>query len=703
MSMKKSSLFGVIGSGVGVCLAVAPGVGVAQGSSAMPVEEIEVRALAVREGTDRVAAPFSVIDARQLLEDGAATLGEALDGQPGVHSDTYGGGASRPVIRGQTLPRVTVLSDGAALMDASGVSPDHAVTADPLLAQQIEVLRGPSTLLYGGGAIGGVVNIVDSKIPAAVPDSNVEGFFAVRGNSVAGEGAGAASLTGRIRDNLAYHFEGSHRETDDYRVPRWHEPRVDGTRADSGNASGGLSWVGDNGHLGLAYSSRHDEYALPGHDHEYEGCHPHGSTLHCGGHGDGEEADHDHDHESEHGVPFVDLVSRRIDLRGEFNDPLPGIEQIRLRGSHTDYRHDEIEAGEAGSTFTNKGYEVRVEVQHRPLAGWSGAFGVQYSDTDFGAAGAEAFVPDTAERAMAVFAVQHREINDAWHVELGARHERQDLHPQSQEVEGLNRPAMDDAATSFSGAAIWTFLPRFSLTFSAAHSERMASSQELYARGIHLGTNTYECGLASFPANCGEPGQPAGVDVETSRNLEIRLRRTEGDLTFSAGVFHNRVEDYIHARTLDRHDDFRLIQYVQKDATFKGLEAEVSYRLSPQWSVSAFGDGVRGEFRAGGNLPRISPARYGVRLRTSHQAFDGELEYYRVSEQERLADFEESTPGYNMLNATLSHAVDRDERFTLFLRGRNLLDELVWNHTSFLANVIPLPGRGISAGVKARF
>lgn len=698
-----SPLMIAVGSGMGISLAMLPGVGLAQGSASVPVEEIEVRALAVREGATRIASPFSVVDALQLLEDGAATLGDALNAQPGVHSDTYGGGASRPVVRGQTLPRVAVLSDGVALMDASAISPDHAVTVEPMLAQQIEVLRGPATLLYGGGAIGGVVNVVDNRVPTFVPDRNVEGFLAFRGNSVAGEGAGALSLTGRVADNIAFHFEGSHREADDYRVPDREKSRVDGTRADSGNATGGLSWVGDDAYLGLAYSWRHDEYALPGHDHEYEDCHPHGSTLHCGGHGDEEEHDHHHDHEHEHGAPFVDLVSRRIDLRGEFNNPMAGIETIRLRGSHTDYRHHELEAGEAGSTFTNNGYEVRVEVQHKPLAGWTGAFGVQYSDADSGAAGAEAFVPDTAERTLAAFVVEHREINDSWHLELGARHERQELDPEPQAAEASNRPAVDDSATSFSGSVIWSFMPRFSLTFSAAHSERMARSQELYARGIHLGTNTYECGLIPFPGNCGEPEDDMENNRETSRNVEIRLRKTEGDLTFSAGAFRNRVEDYINASTLDRHEDFRLIQYTREDATFTGLEAELRYQLSRQWWVTAFGDSVRGDLDHGGNLPRISPARYGVRLGTSRGTSDGEVEYYRVNRQNRIADFEESTPGYNMLNMTLSHTVSGDERFTLFLRGRNLLDELVWNHTSFLADVIPLPGRSFSAGVRARF
>lgn len=710
MSIKPNLLSVAIRVAVGISLVSTAGQGLAQssqeqqeGDASRRIEEIEVRALGVRESADRIAPPFSIIGAQQLLEEGAATLGDALSGQPGVHSDTYGGGASRPVIRGQTAPRVTVLSDGASILDASGISPDHAVAADPLLAQQIEVLRGPATLLYGGGAIGGVVNVVDNKVPTYVPDDNLEGMLSLRGNSVADEGAGALSLTGRVADNLAFHLEGSHREADDYKVPDWHESRVEGTWTDSENVSGGLSWVDGDNYLGLAYSYRHDQYGLAGHEHEYEDCHPHGSSLHCGGHGDEEEHDHDHEHEHEHGSPFVDLVSRRVDVRGEFNRPFTGVEQVRLRASYTDYRHDEAEAGEVGSTFTNEGYEARVEIQHVPVAGWIGVLGLQYSDTDFGAVGEEAFVPNTAEQTMAVFIVEHLELNEAWHLELGARHERQDLEPEQQAPAILNRPAMDDQASSFSASAIWAFAPRYSLTFSAAHSERMAQSQELYARGIHLGTNTYECGLATFPISCGEPLDNSDIEKETSRNIEVRLAKSTGDITFSIGGFHNKVDDYIYARTLDQYEDFRLIQYSQQNATFTGLEAEVSYQWSPQWSASLFGDTVRADFDDGANLPRISPPRYGVRVNAAYASLDWELEYYRVERQEDAADFEERTPGYNMLNMTLGYVPDGNERYLLFLRGNNLLDEQVWNHTSFLANTVPLPGRNISAGLKLNF
>lgn len=703
MRCKVHSLSMAVSAVLGGALATASPVGLAQGGPSREViHEIEVRALGVREDPGRIASPFSIVDGQRLLESGGATLGDALAGQPGVHADTFGAGASRPVIRGQAAPRVAVLSDGVSIADASAISPDHAVTADPLLAHRVEVLRGPAALLYGGGAIGGVVNVVDGKIPTSMPEDPAQGFVVLRGDSVADERAAALSLTARATDHLAFHVEGSHREADDYRVPDWEESRVHGSYADSDNYSGGLSWIDGEDYIGLAYSYRRDEYGLPGHDHEYDGCHPHGSALHCGGHDDhdhdhGHGHDHDHDHEA---APYIDLASRRVDLRAEFNQPFAGAERVRLRAAHTDYRHHEIEGDEIGTTFTNKGYEGRIEIQHVPLAGWSGVVGLQYANADLGATGVEAFIPTTESENLAIFLVEHRELGERWHLELGARHERQDLRPRN---DPRNRPAIDDHATSISAAAIWAFAPDYSLTFSATRSQRLAQAQELYARGVHLATNTYECGLVAHPLTCGGADNNADIERETSHNVEIRLRKTRGDLTFSLGAFHNEIDNYIHARTLDRYEDFRLIKYTQRDAAFTGGEAEATYHFSEQWAVTVFGDIVRAEFDGGDNLPRISPARYGGRLNASYRMIDGELEYYRVARQGDVADYEEKTPGYDMLNMTLSYRFGGDERYTLFLRGSNLLDDEVWNHTSFLANVVPLPGRNLSAGLKVAF
>ncbi len=664
-----------------------------------PATLATVNAVAISEDADRISAPYSVVSGDDLLRKGAGTLGEALDSLPGVRADTFGGGSSRPVIRGQVGPRVKVLSDSTSVLDASDISPDHAVTVDPLLGSQVEVLRGPATLLYGGGAIGGVVNVIDDKIARELPQDGREGRLVIRGNTVAEERAAAASLTQQIGGNFVLHAEGSWRDADDYRVPDQEERRVDGTFAESRNASVGLSWIGDTGHVGLAYSYRDDDYGLPGHSHEYESCHPHGSALHCGDHGGDDDHDHDHDHEHE-APPTIDLLSKRVDLRGEFADPFAGFSRIRFRAAHTDYRHHELEEGEIATTFSNRGYETRIELEHKPIGAWTGVFGLQHSDTTFNAVGEESFMPKVDTRATGLFLVEHFEPSEQWHFELGARHEWLEHTPID---DARNRPRFDDTATSYAASAIWEFMPDVSLTFSAAHSERLPHAQELYARGVHLATNTYECGLLPSALTCGGAANDRAFDKESSRNYELMLRRMAGDFTFSVGAYVNRIDDYIYARTLDRFEDFRLIKYSQRDVDFRGVEAEVGYRFTEVLSATVFLDHVRAEFAdGGGNVPRIPGSRFGGRLNAAWEAIDGELELYHVGRQRDIADFETETPGYDMLNLTVNYRF-ADGRTRVFVRGSNLLDEQVWNHASFLADSVPLPGRNLSVGLTYDF
>ena len=674
-------------------------VGVLAQDDALP--EVRVSALAIDEEA-RIVAPYSQLDEEQIFSRGG-TLGELLSGLPGVHSDSFGGGASRPVLRGQTAPRVQVLSDSATLFDASDISPDHAVVTDPLLARRIEVLRGPATLLYGGGAIGGVVNILDDKIAVRQPDEVFSGSLALRSATVAREKAAALEVNAGLGEHLVLHLEGSRRDTDDYEAPGWPEPHVDGTYSDSENASAGLSWVGERGYLGLAYSYRNDQYGIPGHGHEYEDCHPHGSALHCGGHDDhddGHDHDHDHAHDEAHVAPWIGLDSRRVDLRGELRQPLTGIHRIRIRGSHTDYAHDEIEAGTTLTNYRNRSHEGRIEIDHEPLFGWHGVIGAQFAETRFRADGVEAFLPATDSTTQGLFVVEHYDFNAQWHLEAGLRHERQQHEPVN---DTRNRPDFDSDALSFSGALIWTFDDVHSLSVTVAEAQRLPHLQELYARGIHLATNTYECGLMPHPLTCGGADNNQALGRETSRNIDIALQRHSGALTWRVNLYHNAVDDYLYGRTLDQFEAFRLVKYTRQDATFHGLEAELEYRFSEVFSAGVFGDYVRGELDAGGNLPRMSPARLGARLQYAARGLDAEVEFIRVDGQDDIAAYEQVTPGYNLLNATLSYSPVNGEAYSVFLRGSNLLDDEIWNHSSFLASTIPLPGRNFSVGLSYRF
>lgn len=637
---------------------------------------------------DDMVTPVTSLSGGELVRARESTLGETLNNQPGITSSHFGAGASRPVIRGMDGPRVKILSDGAEIQDASTISPDHAVAFEPLLSERIEVLRGPSALAYGGGAMGGVVNIIDRKIPTALPSKPVEGSAEVRANSAAREKTGAFELTGAA-GNVVLHAEGVKRDAGQYRVGSdWPDgKRVRGSFKDSDTGTVGLSWVGERGYLGAAYTKERTEYGIPGHNHEFGSCHPHGDHLHCGGHDEGEGHDHGHQGGGEE-VPVVKLDSSRWDVRGEYRQPMAGFTKARVRASFTDYRHDELEGGVVATSFNNKGHDARLELEHAPLGGWRGVIGAQTTRRDFSTTGEEAYVPPTVTKRQAVFITEEYKLND-WRFEAGARHEWQDIA-----VDSATQSDTEARGTSLAVGAVWKFRPQYSLRAGVSRSHRLPSAEELYADGVHLATSTYEVGNAN-------------LGRETSNNLDLTLRKFEGDTTFSLSAFHNRVDNYIFARTLDTHETFQLIEYAQRDASFTGMEGELRHRFSTALDATVFGDYVRARLNEGADsryIPRIPAHRIGTRLNAHWQAWHGMVEVVRVGKQDRVAQFEGPTAGYNMINLG-THYTTRigGVPAQLYARVNNLTNELAFSHTSFIKTAAPLPGRNLTAGLRFMF
>ncbi|MFC0251349.1 TonB-dependent receptor domain-containing protein [Massilia consociata] len=665
----------------------------------VPTVVVSASALGVLE--DDMITPVTSLSGGALVRARESTLGETLANQPGINSSHFGAGASRPVIRGMDGPRVKILSDGSEVQDASTISPDHAVGFEPVLAERIEVLRGPSALAYGGGAVGGVVNILDRKIPTEIPAKGIEGSAEVRANSAAREKTGAFEVTGGS-GNIAVHAEGVKRDAGEYRVGKgWDEgKRVHGSYKDTESGTVGLSWVGERGYLGAAYTKERTDYGVPGHGHEFESCHPHGDHLHCGGHGHGGHDDHDdhgHGHGHEHGaheVPVVKLDSDRWDIRGEYRNPLPGFAKARLRASFTDYRHDELEEGAVATSFMNKSHDARFELEHVPVKGWRGVIGAQTTRRDFNTEGAEAYVPPTVTKRHAVFVTEEYKL-DNWRFEAGARHEWQDIAVDSAKF-GTDARNTDARGTSVAVGAVWKFQPQYSLRAGASRTHRLPTAEELYAQGVHLATSTYELGNQN-------------LGKETSNNIDLTLRKFEGNTTFSLSAFRNHVDNYIYAHTLDNHEGFQLVEYAQRDATFVGLEGEVRHKFSKVVEGTLFGDYVRARFEHGSagesrNIPRIPAHRIGARLNADWQAWHGMVELVRVGKQDKTADFESSTGGHNMLNLG-GHYTTRigGVPAQIYARINNLTDELAFSHTSFIKAAAPLPGRNFTAGLRLVF
>ncbi|WP_292052085.1 MULTISPECIES: TonB-dependent receptor domain-containing protein [unclassified Brevundimonas] len=674
-------------------LSLVAGAAQAQSQSADPhdhiteVEEVVVRALPLGRSGDDIASHVSLLSGQDFVQRRTSTLGDSLSSLPGVNSDAFGGGASRPVIRGQTSPRVKVLSEGAGLIDASEVSPDHAVSGDPLLMEGVEILRGPSALLYGGGAIGGAVNLLDKKIPTRIPENGGEGVIEYRHGSVDNEDAGVVGVTVGA-GQLAFRLEAVGRRTDDYRIPDSDEKRLDGSYNNTFTGTVGASWIGENGYLGAAFTQQKSTYGLAGHSEEFASCHPHGTSLHCGGHGhdhdDDDDHGHDHDHDHDHAAPQVRLLSQRVDVRGEWRNPIQGIERVRLRAGYTDYEHKEVEEGSVLTTFSNKGYDGRLEVQHSEWMGLRGVAGVQVSKSDFGAVGVESYLSPTETQATGLFLMEEYETG-LWHLEAAIRKEWV-------ETARIGGTSVDHDPLSVSASALWHFQPQWTLGLSLARSQRAPTSQELFARGVHLATNTYEIGTAN-------------LDLETVHSAELTLRKLEGPVTGLISVYHYDYQDYIFANTLDRYEDFRLIRYEQADAKFTGIDAELSAQLAPGLKATVYGDYVRAKLDDGGNLPRIPAGRLGARLSGFKGPWSGKLDYTHVFEQTKIADYEAKTPSYDLLSATVAYGFELGDTTDaeIYLRGTNLLDEKAWSHASFLGDRAPMRGRGVTAGVRVRF
>ena len=662
----------------------------AENEQATTLDTIRIKAHPLEQTSKDFAVADTVVDQKRLAQ-GAVTIGEALSGETGISSNQFGAGSSRPVIRGQDGPRIKILQNSSENIDVSTLSPDHAVTVDPALAKQVEVIRGPSTLLFGAGTVGGLVNVTDSKLPTALPEKGYEANVGLRYNTGSDEKLATAGVTLGLGDQVALRVEGLKREANDYIAPDYvhegeKERRVDNTFAKGQTVNFGLSWIYDRGFTGISYSNRQDQYGLPGHSHEYESCHLHGLSLHCGehDHDEDEHDDHDHDHAHEAG-PWIDLKSERYDVRTELDEPFAGFKKLRAQASYTDYQHDEIEEDTIATRFKNKGYDGRLELVHNPLGAWEGVIGTQYGQQKLELTGEEAFLAPNTTKKWSVFALEHAQLNDV-HVELAARADQQKI-----DIDDSSKKDFDGSAFSVSGAANWEFAPNYKLSLVTSHQERLPLAQELYADGGHFATNTYELGNDQ-------------LSKEKSNNVELGFHYDDNTFDYHVHVYHNWFDDYIYAQTLDRYKDFRLVQYAQDKAKFYGAEAEAGYQISPIYKLSVFGDYVRGKIE-NDNAPRVPAGRLGTKLNADFDDhWSGSAEYYHVFQQDKIAAYETDSQSYNMLNLGVAYSGNYSNvsDYRVFLNANNLLDDQVYQHASFLST-IPQVGRNFSVGVNFNF
>lgn len=622
-----------------------------------------------------MAQPVSVLKGDDLRRKREASLGDTLSRELGVASSSFGPGAGRPIIRALDGPRIRVLENGIGAMDISSISPDHAVTAESLNASQIEILRGPATLLYGSGASGGVVNVVNGRIPHHLPKSP-KGNFEVRGNTATEERTGAFDFTGSF-GQASLSVGGFGRQTDDYRIPGRANKSDPGSRPGvvensavrSKGISVGGSYIGERGFAGASVSRLESEYGIPS---------PERSKI--------------------------DLKQTRYDFSSELDAPFSGMEKLKVRVGYNDYKHAEIEnTGEIATRFKNRGLESRAELLHSPIANWKGIFGLQVRNRHFSALGEETVIPITKSHSLGFFLVEERNW-DQWRLEIGGRGEYATQNPAS------SQPSRSFVLYNGSVGASWKFLDGYGLGLSATRGQRAPATEELYIHGAHHGTATFQTGDPNLAS-------------ETTSNIDLALRKTNGMIKWKVNVFHNWINNYIFVRSADTNGDgvpdrvddaavldptgeFLVQNFAQGNARFYGAEAEAVFTLKPdEIDLRVFTDYVRGKLDVGGNVPRATPLRFGLEFNHRTGPWTANISATRVVRQSRLAELETGTPGYTLVNAEVSYRIKetRSNGIRLFLQGKNLLDEEMRVHTSFLKNFAPLPGRAIVAGLRGEF
>ena len=658
-------------------------------------DTIVVTASPLGQALDDTLVGVSVLSGEDLAnrQTSSSNIGEILKAEPGVSSTFFGAGASRPIIRGQGEGRIRVLTNGIGEIDASATSPDHAVAVEPALAERIEVIRGSGVLRYGSSGSGGVVNVLDGRIPQDAPENGYEGAVRLSATTVDDgfeAAAGANFLAGQVGDaDVVLHLEGTFRETEDYDIPgfarsdfaRANEPLEDGEEEVSGtlensfteSESGaiGLSFITDRGFFGFSLKQLETLYGVPTEEEE-------------------EEEEGGEEEEEEGGIA-IDLEQTRFDINGRYEFADGPFEAANLFFGIADYEHTELEGDEVGTVFTNEGYEGRVELIGRLQNGWQGAYGLQFREREFSAVGAEAFVPPTDTTQLGLYTF-HEVDNGDWHFEGSARYENTSHESTTTGTD------LEFDTFSISAGADYHISEMVRLGGTIFRTERAPSTEELFSNGPHLATAQFEVGDPTLDE-----------EVATGVEAVLRVRGEGASVTFNA--FHTSYEDYIYGvETGEIEDGLDVFQFMAEDAVFRGFEIEGEKELGNagglDWSADLIVEYVEAELDVvnNDNLPRIPPLGVlaGIEASNDRYSFRGEVDF--TDEQDSVSRNESPTGDYTFLNlfASVKPFPDNDN-LTLRFAALNLTDEEGRQHTSFLKDTVPLPGQNFRFSLEAKF
>ena len=646
-----------------------------------------------------------VIEVEEIQRDLTGQLGDLLVKVPGVSATSFSPGSSRPILRGLDGERVRVLIDGLGTADVGNTSADHATSIDPLTVERVEVLRGPAALLYGSQAIGGVVNVIDRRMPVAMPEHglHIEGLTAF--DTASELRSGGLSVDAGIGENLVVHFDGSYRETDDLEIPGFQlsedlrldlladadeeedegeleeaeelreaaEQRgfVPNSATETWTVNGGIGLIAGESTFGASVGYYDTSYGLVGNPE--------------GGHHHGEEGEVEEEEGEEEETVSIGLEQLRVDLRGDITLGDGLFSRLKLRGGYSDYTHIEFEGTEVGTVFDTETIEARAELVQTT----GGVIGAQFTSRDFSAVGEEAFVPPNETTQFALFTVQEFDL-DGFQIEAAGRFEQVDVESGPLGLErdfSLFSGALSLVRETEGGA-------RFGITGSRA--ERAPAGEELFADGPHIATQAFEIG---------DPN----LDKESALGVELFARAGIGAAQFGASVYYQSFDDFIYlSPTGEEEDELPVFEFLQDDADFFGFEADLvvplidndSYNLTADLRASY----VSADLDNGGNVPRIPPVSVLAALESDFSAFTVRSEVQWFGEQNNVAEFETPTDDFAFVNLFLSwRPLSDNQNVVVQLAGENLFDTTGRRHSSFTKEFLPLAGRNIKASVRFSF
>lgn len=660
-----------------------------QTSHSTELETIEVRALPQGGTALDSTQPVDVLTGEQLDDRKEATLGETLQAELGIQSTYFGPGAGRPIVRGLGGSRVRITEDGLNSLDASALSPDHAVSAEPLLIDSIEILRGPANLMYGSTASAGVINLIDNRIPEQRQDFS--GAVELRGNTVADEFAGVVRLDGCV-GAFQFHVDGFYRDTSDIDIPGFAltdtklaelEPeelakqergKLRNSALETSGGTFGFSFVDAWGYAGFAYKLFDTTYGIPA-ELEEEESEPGAAEEEAGG-------------------ISIDLDQNRYEFKTGLYTPFAGMDEISIKFVSNDYQHVELEGDEVGTTFNIDANELRLELDHASFGLIDGVIGVQFEDTDLEAIGLEAFIPANNTESLGIFLIEELDL-DPVKLSAGFRHQDDEVNLRNGfAVDGISQ--RDFTAITLSTGGLWRFAEQWQASINWTRSERSPTAEELFADGPHVATQAFEI------------GDPT-LTEETSNNFDIGVHKYLGKLHLRADVFYNDIDDFVFLANTEEIDDGLPVQvWSQQDAEFYGVETEASYLFadtpigSIEWRV--FHDSVQAELNDNSAIPRLSPSRIGTGIDWHNGNWRANIDFYHVNGRNDVAGFETTTPGYNNLSANIVYRLPLPgANFEVFVKGQNLTDEVQRVHTSFLKDFAPRPGINLAGGIRGYF